>query len=268
MPPMKRGAIAAAALVWALQPAPAYAHAQDTLEIRFIAYTTGYGYHDNTPAGDRISHATVHATAGGTGTHDDPITLAVGHSVLSGGRDALDYAPGTRFYIPSLRKYFVVEDTCGDGDSPQDGPCHSGYEGHVWLDLWVGGKNSASATMQACENAVTGKRLVIQNPTPHYLVSAGPIVSAGCAPLYEEEVAARTAQGMNRGSTTVEAPARLWQAAWVRATPVAVSTQSKWRQAADVADGRMRPWPVSMLRVRGGRLASMTLRDAPRQRGT
>ena len=152
-------------------------------EIRFTAYTTGYGHHDNTPAGDRISHASVHGVAGGTGTHRDPITLAVGHSIVD-GNDVLDYPAGTRFYIPSLRKYFVVEDSCGDGSTPQDGPCHIRFEGLVWLDLWVGGASASRSATYACEVAITGKRLVIQHPAANYAVVAGPILGDTCATLH------------------------------------------------------------------------------------
>jgi hypothetical protein len=53
-------------------------------EIRFVAYTTGYGYPDNTPAGNAISNPIIHSGAGGTGTYADPITLAVGHSITNG----------------------------------------------------------------------------------------------------------------------------------------------------------------------------------------
>ena len=54
--------------------------------------------------------------------------------------DILDYPAGTRFYIPNVRRYFIVEDTCGDGDTPQNGPCHTGYPKGTtaWVDMWIG----------------------------------------------------------------------------------------------------------------------------------
>ena len=85
---------------------------------------TGYDYWDNTPPGSPvISNPVIHQVAGGTGTWQDPTTVAVGHSIIN-GQDILDWAAGTRFYIPNLRRYFIVEDTCGDGPDPQDEPCH------------------------------------------------------------------------------------------------------------------------------------------------
>ena len=58
-------------------------------ETRLVAYTTGYDYPDNTPAGNAISNPIIHSGAGGTGTYADPITAAVGHSITN-GKDTLD----------------------------------------------------------------------------------------------------------------------------------------------------------------------------------
>jgi hypothetical protein len=181
---MRRTCSALVCVACALLPTAA-----SSREARFTAYLTGYGHHDNTPAGARISDAHMHTVAGGRGTYQDPITLAVGHSILN-GRDILDIAAGTRFYVPNLRKYFIVEDTCGDGDTPQDGPCHAGFEGFVWLDLWVGGEIATPAELMACEEAITGKRLVIQNPAANYAVAEGPIMDNKCAPQYGDAIVA------------------------------------------------------------------------------
>lgn len=156
-------------------------------ESRFVAYTTGYGWPDNTPAGNAISDGIIHSGAGGSGTYADPITLAVGHTI-SGGKDILDYPAGTKFYIPGFRKYFIVEDTCGDGNSPQNGPCHTGYQGHVWLDLWVGGQGQSSSGTFSCEDAITDLHLVIKNPAANYAVVTGPVYSGSCAKEYGDAV--------------------------------------------------------------------------------
>lgn len=156
-------------------------------ETRFIAYTTGYGWPDNTPAGNAISNPVLHSGAGGTGTYADPITLAVGHSITN-GKDTLDYPAGTRFYIPNLRKYFIVEDTCGDGNTPQNGPCHTGFSGHVWIDLWVGGTSAAKSATLACEDTITDLHLVIVNPAATYAVVSGPVYSGSCATQYGDAV--------------------------------------------------------------------------------
>ncbi|MBC7836277.1 hypothetical protein H7X87_00660 [Acetobacteraceae bacterium] len=148
--------------------------------MRFEAYVTGYSYWDNTPPGSSaISNGVVHDEASGIGTYADPITLAVGHSIIN-GKDILDYPPGTRFYFPYLKKYVMVEDTCGDGDTPQDGPCHSGYEGHPWLDLYVDGKDVSRSASTNCMNSITDVHTVIQNPALTYAVVAGSLSETGC----------------------------------------------------------------------------------------
>lgn len=156
-----------------------------TGEIKFDAYLTGYGWPDNTPASANISDGVIHSSAGGTGTYADPITIAVGHSIIS-GKDILDYPKGTKFYLPALRKYFIVEDTCGDGNAPQNGPCHTGYQGKPWLDAWVGGQNAAASSVYACEDKITGVHKVIQNPASNYAVTSGPIFNGTCISLSSE----------------------------------------------------------------------------------
>jgi hypothetical protein len=147
-------------------------------EIRYQAYTTGYAALDNTPSGSTQIDLGGHSgNAGGTGTYADPITLAVGHSIVN-GQDIGDYPYGTKWYVPNLRKYFTAADSCGDGNSPQSGPCHTGYQGHVWLDLYVGA--SLQNAVLSCEDSVTDLHLVIQNPSPNYAVVSGAVFDTGC----------------------------------------------------------------------------------------
>ena len=157
------------------------------------AYLTGYSYFDNTPPGSAdISHPILHTTAGGTGTYADPITVAVGHS-LTGAGDVLDWTAGTRFYVPNLRKYFVAEDTCGDGPDPQAGPCHVGYPAPAttWLDLWVGGKGGTAGGADACMNAITGVWSIVINPAAGLATASGGVYGpGGCARQYGNAVAA------------------------------------------------------------------------------
>jgi hypothetical protein len=150
-------------------------------ESRFSAYITAYTYWDNTPPGSSdISDPIIHQKAGGTGTFADPITLAVGHS-YAGGVHTLDYAPGTKFYLPYLKKYFIVEDTCGDGSHPENGPCHTGYQGHPWLDLWIDGANGTRSSTNACAEELTEVHAIIENPASNYAVVPGPVYNDGCA---------------------------------------------------------------------------------------
>lgn len=155
--------------------------AVDPSETRMQAYVSGYSYWDNTPPGSAaISHPQIHSVAAGVGTYADPITVAVGHN-LSSGSDVLDWPAGTKFYMPYLQRYFIVEDTCGDGPTPELGACHTGYPvGTVtWLDVWVGGGSVSEATSDACMFAITDPHTVIKNPPSTYRVKSGE-VTANC----------------------------------------------------------------------------------------
>lgn len=165
------------------------------------AFITGYSYFDNTPPGSaRISHPVLHSVAGGRGTYDDPITVAVGH-VREGGVSVLDWPAGTRFYVPNLRRYLIVEDTCGDGERPQDGPCHTGYPAGstTWLDVWIGGEGGTQAGAERCMRKITGVWDVIVDPGPGYPVAPGEIYAPtdagrahsavpGCTNTYGNEI--------------------------------------------------------------------------------
>jgi hypothetical protein len=146
----------------------------------FTAYITGYSYWDNTPVGTaQIALPVVHDRAGGRGTYDDPVTLAVGHSI-SGGRSTPDVPAGTRFYIERLQKYAIVEDVCGDGQAPQNGPCHTGHGGHPWFDVYVGGEKTNAQMAAACARSITDLQTVIINPSPNLPVSAGAVADSNC----------------------------------------------------------------------------------------
>jgi len=159
------------------------------------AYTTGYTYFDNTPPGSpAISHPVRHQHAGGVGSFRNPITLAVGHRIR-GGRDILDYRAGTRMYLPHVRRYFIVEDTCGDGPRPQRGPCHdldtAPRRATTWVDLWVGGgAGDRKRAVQRCASRITdgdGHQVhpIIVRPRRGYPVVRGALFHGGrCTRLH------------------------------------------------------------------------------------
>lgn len=148
---------------------------------RMLAYLTGYSFWDNTPPGSAaIAKPVIHREAGGIGTYEDPITLAVGHSIV-GSVQTMDFPAGTRFYFPELRRYAIVEDVCGDGPTPQYGPCHIGYNGLPWLDIYVGGEMMDASVSHACMYSITRVHQVIRNPSPGYPVIAAPLTESGCA---------------------------------------------------------------------------------------
>jgi hypothetical protein len=156
------------------------------------AYVTGYDVYDNTPPGSPvISNPVLHRVAGGTGTYQDPITVAVGHSIIN-GKDILDWPQATRFYLPNLRRYFIVEDTCGDGPNPQNEPCHdlstADPGAQTWLDVWVDGSRMSSSAANNCEDDITRNQLVIENPPSDYAVLPGPIAGSSCTQQYGNAV--------------------------------------------------------------------------------
>jgi hypothetical protein len=158
-------------------------------EIRFTAYNTLYASGDNTPAGSTQIDLGGHSgNAGGTGTYNDPITLAVGGSLASGS-EVDDYPYGTKFYIPAFRKYFIAEDFCGDGSAPQNEPCHkSEMPGYSQLDLYAG--DAGGSGVLDCEDSLTGTHLMIENPASNYAVVPGPIYNASCPSSYGDAIVA------------------------------------------------------------------------------
>jgi hypothetical protein len=177
--PAPAAATKAPALPAAPKPAPApVVPASSSERVVHTTYTTAYTWYDNTPAGSTtISHPVLHKTAGGTGTYNDPITIAVGHS-LATGKDVLDFPAGTRIYLPDVRRYFIVEDSCGDGDDPQGGPCHqgtnvSGTSSTVWIDMWIGGQSTTADGADNCASKVTSMRTAVFNPASNYVVARG-----------------------------------------------------------------------------------------------
>ena len=101
----------------------------------------------------------------------------MGHS-LATGKDVLDFPAGTRIYLPDVRRYFIVEDSCGDGDDPQGGPCHQGTNvfgtnSTVWIDMWIGGQSMTADGADNCASKVTNMRTAVFNPASNYAVAPG-----------------------------------------------------------------------------------------------
>lgn len=168
--------IAAATAAWPTPTAAAPTAAAPTEDTYYI---TGYSWWDNTPPGTAtIAYPQLHKQAGGAGSYTDPVTIAVGHS-LTTGRSTPIYPPGTRFYAPHLRRYLIVEDACGDGPKPQNGPCTVLPRQHrtaaAWLDVWVDGRATGRTKSDQCMNAMTGAFRITKNPPPGLPRTRGPI---------------------------------------------------------------------------------------------
>lgn len=149
-------------------------------EVSFTGYLTGYSFWDNTPPGSAaIARPVIHRKAAGAGTYNDPITIAVGYRLV-GGSAKLDYPAGTRFYIPSIRRYVIVEDICGNGPQPHLTGCHRGKSGKPWLDVYVDGSRAGAAAANACMRSITGMQEFIMHPRSNYPVLAGALTESGC----------------------------------------------------------------------------------------
>ncbi len=153
---------------------------------------TFYGYFDNSPPGTAIAHPVLHSGAGGVGTFDDPITFAVAPEVQN------RVPPGTKIYIPSLQKYFIMEDDCtssGPGGQPVQGiGCDGELENGVnEFDLWIDGDPHKNATdnpgsgsgnnnsnMTDCEDTLTASKVkVIMRATSGQTVNTKPLLNNG-----------------------------------------------------------------------------------------
>ncbi len=135
------------------------------------AWLTGYSLEDDSPAGTRATSSGRRAS--GTGTFDDPITLAVGYA----GGD--EFPVGTIFYVPLVRAYFVVEDRCG-------GCSDWTPEAEYTIDLWVGSDADGS-----CMYAITGAHTVVRDAGPGWEVEYRPYeLGSDCSLFGETPVAA------------------------------------------------------------------------------
>ena len=145
--------VAAVTIIVALGTACS-ASAESTAEVKL----TFYGWPDNDPPNSAAIHypgpPPRHGQAGGSGTYDNPTTVAV--------RKGSRWKPGTRMYLPHLAKYLIVEDSCASCTAD-------------WIDVWVGGRGSDSADVLACQHRLTppGTVPVEIDPPDDRTVSAG-----------------------------------------------------------------------------------------------
>lgn len=129
-------------------------------------YITYYGFDDNDPPGRAIAYPkteypeTIHSQASGSGTYEDPITVAT----------SIDYLKyGTKIYIPYIKRYGVVEDFCAT--------CNKNYKnGLKHIDIWAGGNGTRKTELTACEEEFTRESAeIIINPPNNLVVTRGPI---------------------------------------------------------------------------------------------
>lgn len=122
---------------------------------------TGFGKIDNTPRNSTtISFHCIHQEAGGTGTWTDPLTAATpGHA------GSTENPKCTKFYVPGIHRYVVIEDSGATKFSQPH------------LDIWSG----TTDNVEDCESKITKTEQIIVNPGPNHPVKAGPIATgSGC----------------------------------------------------------------------------------------
>jgi hypothetical protein len=138
-------------------------------------YITWYGFNDNScqvesqhdcntiafPKSDgwKVPHEIA---TEGKGTFDDPSTFA---TAAKDSGSPSEFPPGTKIYVPEVRKYFVMEDQCAECGTEW----FSRKSYHV--DLWMGPSfGSNNGKLMACEDKLTlgstyhGTGKIIVNP--------------------------------------------------------------------------------------------------------
>ncbi|EXJ90640.1 hypothetical protein A1O1_03743 [Capronia coronata CBS 617.96] len=129
---------------------------------------TFYGFPDNDPPGAATAYncGGRNFIAGGKGTHDSPLSMAS--------------APGEFnlcevIYVPYLKKYVRLEDTCAQCiDDWKSG------KGHI--DMWTGSSTQNGGQQQIeCENALTPDKAqtIIRDPDPNLEVDAAALYDPG-----------------------------------------------------------------------------------------
>lgn len=152
-------------------------------------WLTGFSWQDNTPPGSaKVSKPVLHEQAGGQGTFEDPITVAVP------GKGGGIWKAGAKFYLPTVRRYVIVEDT-GASAAP------SGQDGH--LDMWIGGRGGTRSATDACMDKITGKNVLAElNPPPDRPVLKGPIYADGRCNIPDGNGSGMGSKGGRRGAAS------------------------------------------------------------------
>jgi hypothetical protein len=129
--------------------------------------TTSYNFADNAGSNNAtICCPKLHQTAGGDGSFQNPITLAVPGS----GGSGMQTPAGTRVYFVKYAFYGLVEDS---GASPKS---------LRRFDIWSDGRGLSTSAGSACMDALTGQSTAILNPPAGKPVAhIGPLGDAsGC----------------------------------------------------------------------------------------
>ncbi|KAK3181626.1 hypothetical protein K4F52_007004 [Lecanicillium sp. MT-2017a] len=127
---------------------------------------TFYGYPDNDPPGPATAYncGGRNFIAGGSGTYDDPVTIATAPGELNKCEIV---------YLPFLTKYGRVEDYCAQCDTDWK-------NGQPHIDIWTGSNRVNGGQNQInCENRLTpgGRYKIVRDPPKNYGVNKAPLFS-------------------------------------------------------------------------------------------
>jgi hypothetical protein len=130
-------------------------------------FLTFYGFDDNDNGEGSygtavLSDPVIHPlSTEDLGTFDQPITFATDYRIA---------IPGTIIYVPKVRKYFIMEDTCVECISDADA-------GRTRIDLYIGGNTVLQGdALIACQRSLTAPDYtdkIILNPSSNWPVNPG-----------------------------------------------------------------------------------------------
>ncbi|MEO7164992.1 MAG: carbohydrate-binding protein [Bdellovibrionia bacterium] len=154
-------------------PTPTPAPGQGSGQIVRGVYVTFYGFDDNDDGNGNygnavISDPVIHRIATeDLGTFDHPSTFATDKRVAQ---------PGTLVYIPKLRKYYIMEDTCRECTADRN-------RGRIHIDPFMGGNTRLQGQpLINCEEALTADPftdVVVFNPGNDWPVQTQPLFRNG-----------------------------------------------------------------------------------------
>ncbi|PVH74780.1 hypothetical protein DL98DRAFT_551979 [Cadophora sp. DSE1049] len=135
---------------------------QGSVEITF------YSFPDNDPPSAQTAYncGGRNNVAGGSGTYDDPLTMATAQGEFSKCEIA---------YVPYLQKYVRYEDYCQQ--------CTDDYgSGKRHIDIWTGSSTVNGGNEQVdFENKLTpsGSIVIVRSPANNYAVDTAPLYHKG-----------------------------------------------------------------------------------------
>ncbi|KAH7317935.1 hypothetical protein BKA65DRAFT_410328 [Rhexocercosporidium sp. MPI-PUGE-AT-0058] len=130
---------------------------------------TFFGFPDNDPPSANTAYncGGRNYVAGGSGTYDDPLTMASAQGEFSQCEIA---------YVPYLKKYVRYEDYCQQ--------CTDDFNngGRRHIDIWTGSSTVTGGNEQVdCENKLTpnGDVVIVRSPAGNYEVDSAPLYHKG-----------------------------------------------------------------------------------------